>query len=158
MEAATGSVIKIRPATMELAVPSFQPTVVSSPANMFIQSVRAQSYTENRMVFNFRSPSANLLCSPLLYVVFRIKIQCPYKLNKASQIGPLLGVYDTNTTDGQATAGPGTVYVNNALNSRKGYGYRPMFSFSGGNAVMNSCESKSITINEIGRASCRERV
>jgi len=147
MEAQQGSVIKIRPATMELAVPSFQPTVVSSPANMFIQSVRAQSYSENRMVFNFRSPSANLLCSPLLYVVFKIKIQCPYKLNKASQIGPLLGSYDTNTTNGEATAGPGTVYHQGTNNQRKGYGYRPMFAFSGGNAVMNACESKSITIN-----------
>ena len=88
MEAATGSVIKIRPAQMELAVPAFQPSVVSSPANVFIQEVAAQTYTENRMVWNFRSPSANLLCSPLMHCVFRIKLQCPYKLNKGSQIGP----------------------------------------------------------------------
>ena len=61
MEAATGSVIKIRPAQMELAVPAFQPSVVSSPANVFIQEVAAQTYTENRMVWNFRSP-----CKPPL--------------------------------------------------------------------------------------------
>ena len=99
------------------------------------------------MVFNWRSPSANLLCSPLIYVVFRIKISCPYKLNKASQIGPLLGVYDTQVVQGAATLGPAAALNANHINSRLGYGFRPMFSFSGGNSVMNACESKSITIN-----------
>ena len=148
MEAAQGSVIKIRPAEMEFA-PSFQPTVVSSPANVFIQEVQAQTWTENRMVWNWRSPSSHLLCSPLIHCVFRIKIKCPYKLNRGSQIGPLLGVYDTNTALGEATA-ESTVMgnvPNGGFERIKGYGYRPMFSFSGGNAVMNACESKTITIN-----------
>ena len=150
MEAATGSVIKIRPAQMELAVPAFQPSVVSSPANVFIQEVAAQTYNENRMVWNFRSPSANLLCSPLMHCVFRIKLQCPYKLNKGSQIGPLLGVYDTGIgDDGAATteSTPMAAVADTAVTPIKGYGYRPLFAFSSGNSVMNACESKSITLN-----------
>jgi len=150
MEAATGSVIKIRPAQMELAVPAFQPSVVSSPANVFIQEVAAQTYSESRMVWNFRSPSANLLCSPLMHCVFRIKLQCPYKLNKGSQIGPLLGVYDTGVVnDGDPTveSTPMGDVPNNGVTRIKGYGYRPLFAFSSGNAVMNACESKTITLN-----------
>ena len=124
MEQATGSVIKIRPAELELAVPSFTPTVVSSPANVFIQQVRAQTYTQDRFVFNFRSPSANLLCSPLMHVVFRIKLQCPYKLNKGSQIGPLVGFYDTNVVQGDATLGPSPPIQAVAEKARQGSHHR----------------------------------
>ena len=37
-----GQVVKLRPAELELATPSFQPTVVSSAANKFIQKVDAR--------------------------------------------------------------------------------------------------------------------
>ena len=141
--------IKVRPAYLELAQPSFSPQVVSSPANIFVQETLAQSYDQHRISWNFRSPSANLLCSPLLYGVMRLKIKCPYALKKSQQIGPLLGVYDTNVAVGATTDSTvvGTPANGAAPTTRGGYGYRPMLCFSSGNAVMNACESKSISIN-----------
>ena len=147
-----GSVIKIRPAEMEIAVPSFTPSVVSSPSNRFIQEVMA-SYTKDRMVWNFRSPATGLLCSPLAHVVFKINLTCPYLLNRVSQVGPLLGAFDTGFVDHQAhlevTGDPQVYAATNTVlgGGRAGYGYRPLFAFGEGNAVMNACESKSITIN-----------
>ena len=88
------NVVKIRPAELELAVPAFQPVVRTSAANKFIQQVDAQSATESRMVFNWRSPSAGLLCSPIAEVTFHIDIKCPYKFARTLQIGPLVGSVD----------------------------------------------------------------
>ena len=148
MQQATGSVIKVRPAYMELAQPSFVPQVVSSPANIFVQEVLAQSYTKDRITWNFRSPSANLLCSPLIFGTMRLKLTTPYKLCKSQQIGPLIGSYDTNVALGQATADASVFTgVQGEFHVRGGYGYRPMFCFSSGNSVMNCCESKTISIN-----------
>ena len=82
-----------------------------------------------------------------------MKLKCPYKLNKASQIGPLLGVYDTGVVQNAAIAEATSVaagvaaQADGALRVRGAYGYRPLFAFSSGNAVMNACESKSISIN-----------
>ena len=98
MEQGTASVIKVRPAQLELAQPAFQPQVVASASNIFVQKVLAQEYSKDRISWNMRSPSQNLLCSPLLFGVMRVKLTCPYKLARSQQIGPLLGVYDTNVT------------------------------------------------------------
>ena len=145
MEQSTGSVVKIRPAQLELAVPSFQPTVVSSASNIFQQEVLAQSYSQERISWNLRSPSSQLLCSPLLFGVMRIKLTCPYKLCKSQQIGPLLGYYDTEVD--YAASAPAAPAAALDMTARGGYGYRPMFCFSSGNGVMNACESKSISVN-----------
>ena len=151
MQQGTGGVIKIRPAELELGVPGFQPTVMSSAANIFQQEVLAQSYNKDRISWNFRSPSSNLLCSPLLIGVMRLKLTCPYKLSKAQQIGPLLGVYDTNVSlvapTAATTVATEQVLANAGVAVRGGYGYRPLLCFSSGNAVMNACESKSISVN-----------
>ena len=141
-----GSVIKVRPASMELAQPSFVPQVVSSPANIFQTEVLAQSYSKDRIAWNLRSPAAHLLCSPTLIGVMRVKLTCPYKLTKSQQVGPLLGVYDTNVVYAASAQANGVVDVTGAHRAG-GYGFRPMLSFSAGNAVMNACESKQITIN-----------
>ena len=141
-------VLKIRPAEMELAQPSFQASVQSTPANIFIQKVMAQSYTKDRMSWQWRSPSSGLLCSPLIHGVFRVDIQTPFSLNKSSQVGPLLGFYDTNVVHGADTTVPtATEIVHNDFSARKGYGYRPLIGFGSGNAVQNAIESKQVSVN-----------
>ena len=67
------SVVTIRSAEQEMA-PTFQPSVTSSPANVFIQEVSATSHSEHRMSWQWRSPSSGLVCSPLAFGRFR-KIQ-----------------------------------------------------------------------------------
>ena len=39
-----------------------EPGPQGTPANIFVQEVLAQSYTKDRVAWNWRSPSANLLC------------------------------------------------------------------------------------------------
>ena len=143
----TANVIKIRPAEMELAQPQFQPAVQSAPANVYIQQVDAQSYSADRMSWNFRSPSSNLLCSPLVEGVFRVKITTPYRLDKCQQIGPLLGAYTNNAASGAAAICPAMGAAGGAFDLVNGYGYRQLMSFGSGNCVSNATESCSITLN-----------
>ena len=69
------SVVSIRPAEQEVAQPSFVPSVISSPANIYLQEIQAQTADERRMAFVWRSPSAGLVLSPLAYAKFRIQIK-----------------------------------------------------------------------------------
>ena len=92
---ASQQVISIRPAEQEVGVPSFQPSVSSSPANIYIQQVDAQSSDERRMSWSFRSPSAGLVLSPLVYGRFRILVKSrACKLTRADMIGALMGEID----------------------------------------------------------------
>ena len=141
------NVVKIRPAELELAVPAFQPVVRTSAANKFIQKVDAQSATESRMVFNWRSPSAGLLCSPIAEVTFHIDIECPFKLSKRTQIGPLFGASDQSFGKHAAHVERNAVANNAASIVKPGVATRALFSFGEGNCVMSACESKTITIN-----------
>ena len=141
------NVIKIRPASMEIAVPSFTPTVVSSPANIFVTDVQAQSYSADRISWTFRSPSSSLLASPLAYGVFRVKVTAPYKLNRADQIGPLIGQFDCQAALGGASVDANTINPAGLISARSGYGYRPLLCFGEGNTVSQAAESCAITIN-----------
>ncbi len=54
MEQGTASVIKVRPAQLELAQPAFQTQVVASASNIFVQKVLAQEYSKDRISWNMR--------------------------------------------------------------------------------------------------------
>jgi len=91
----TSGVVKIRDAAMELAVPSFQPTVHEAPSNIYIQNIEAQSSSADRISWNFRAPSSSLLCSPYVEGIMRLKIRSAQRLDKLEGVGPLLGCYQT---------------------------------------------------------------
>ena len=57
--------------------PEFQPFLVESPANIFYQQVKASRATLERMQFQWRSVSDNLLLSPTMRLRFQLKITCP---------------------------------------------------------------------------------
>ena len=155
-----GGVLHIRPAELEFGG-EFRPSVSESASNIFVQEIKAQTYDERRMSWNFRSPSQNLLCSPHMTATFRCKVRCPYRLSKSDQVGPLLGAYDSTAA--------GALYADSSLGTapialvdhgdekapdaidglRNGYKYRPMLAFSEGNAFMNACENVQISINGV---------
>ena len=56
--------------------PEFQGSLVESPANIFYQKVTASRATLNRIQFQWRSVSDNLLVSPIARVRFKLKISC----------------------------------------------------------------------------------
>ena len=88
------SVVSIRPANQEVAQPGFVPSVTSSPANIYRQSIEAQSHDERRFSFVWRSPSANLVLSPLAMGRFQITVKAPMRMSRANLIGTLLGAVD----------------------------------------------------------------
>ena len=55
----------------------FQGSLTESPANVFYQSVNASIASLNRMQFQWRSVSDQLLVSPVMMLRFKIRVQCP---------------------------------------------------------------------------------
>ena len=127
-------VVSIRPAQLEVAQPGFQPSVTSSPANVYLQEVQAQTHDERRMSFTWRSPSSHLVCSPLAHVVFRIKVKSSSRISRHEMIGAVCGVFD-----GQHAAAGKSIAA-----SEK---FRPILCFGEGNCVANALESQSISVN-----------
>ena len=60
----------------------FQGSLTESPANVFYQRVNASIASLNRMQFQWRSVSDQLLVSPVIMLRFRIKVQCPQLWNQ----------------------------------------------------------------------------
>ena len=145
MEQQGGQVVAIRPAELEVGVPGFVPSVKSTAANIYIQSIDAQTHDERRMAFQWRSPSSGLVLSPLAYLIFRLKISAPYKLNRTDMIGPLCGTFDCEDAEADANIGADPVPIGATI--RTGYGMRPLLCFGEGNCVQNAMESISIGIN-----------
>ena len=55
----------------------FQGDLVEAPSNIFYQKVNASRATLNRLQFQWRSPSDNLLASPVMFLRMVLKITCP---------------------------------------------------------------------------------
>jgi len=72
--------------------PEFQPYLVESPANIFYQQVKASRATLERMQFQWRSVSDNLLLSPTMRLRFLLKITCPMVWTQVMAAIPLQGV------------------------------------------------------------------
>ena len=90
--------------------PEFQGSLVESPANIFYQKVTASRATLNRIQFQWRSVSDNLLVSPIARVRFKLKISCPQlwtqitaALSCAGRVGNITGA----TQDLQLAGGGG---------------------------------------------------
>ena len=55
----------------------FQGDLVEAPSNIFYQKVNASRATTRRLQFQWRSPSDNLLASPVMFLRMVLKITCP---------------------------------------------------------------------------------
>ena len=129
------AVVSIRPAFLEVAQPSFQPSVQSSPANVYLQEVQAQTHDERRMSWTWRSPSSHLVASPLAHAVFRIRVTAATKLSRHEMVGAICGVFDSTV----AAAGQTAVDVKEK--------FRPILTFGEGCCPQNAIESQSISVN-----------
>ena len=137
------SVISIRPSEQEVGVPAFQPSVVSSPSNIYIQEVQATTADDRRMSFSWRSPAPALVLSPLAFIRFRIAVKCACaKFSREEMIGSIFGEVDGQHAQDGAVATPAV--QNSAF---RAYKARPLVLLGEGNAVENACESKQINLN-----------
>ena len=55
----------------------FRGSLIEAPANIFYQKVTASRATLNRLQFQWRSVSDNLLLSPTVMLRMRLRVTCP---------------------------------------------------------------------------------
>ena len=72
--------------------PEFQGSLLESPANIFYQQIKASRATLNRIQFQWRSVSDNLLVSPIVRVRFKLKVGCPKLWTHLTSTIPLAGI------------------------------------------------------------------
>jgi len=123
--------------------PEFQPFLVESPANIFYQQVKASRATLERMQFQWRSVSDNLLLSPTMRLRFLLKITCPQVWTQVMAAIPLQGV-------GFAVANnPNDVtYVDADLGDNAAAKIDPAgIIYADGDAFTNCCSSINLNFN-----------
>ena len=64
----------------------FRGSLIESPSNIFYQKVSASRATLNRLQFQWRSVSDNLLLSPTVMLRMKLKITCPQVWDHISSI------------------------------------------------------------------------
>ena len=120
----------------------FRGSLIESPANIFYQKVNASRATLNRLQFQWRSVSDNLLLSPTVMLRMQLKIKCPQvwsQITSAISVhglqGNKRGVADTEIykADGELTAG---VQM-----------FNPCLVFADGDAFSNVCSSANLIYN-----------
>ena len=75
----------------------FRGSLIESPANIFYQKVAASRATKNRLQFQWRSVSDNLLLSPTVMLRMRLKIKSPQVWN---QLTAALSVHGAKIDNG----------------------------------------------------------
>ena len=72
--------------------PEFQGSLLESPANIFYQQIRASRATLDRIQFQWRSVSDNLLISPIVRVRFKLIVGSPKMWTHLTSTIPLAGL------------------------------------------------------------------
>jgi hypothetical protein len=121
----------------------FRGSLIESPANIFYQKVSASRATLNRLQFQWRSVSDNLLLSPTVMLRMKLKIKCPQvwdQICSAISVHGVAGLKDAGEDSAAyltAAAGPGTgaqMFV-------------PCLVFADGDAFSNVCSSANLIFN-----------
>ena len=121
----------------------FRGSLIESPADIFYQKVSASRATLNRMQFQWRSVSDNLLLSPTVMLRFKLKISCKQIWNQllsyisVNNVSCYNGDVADNTIYGAAPAG--------------GDAQRPLrvpcLVFADGDAFTSVCSSMNLVFN-----------
>ena len=120
----------------------FRGSLIESPANIFYQKVNASRATLNRLQFQWRSVSDNLLMSPTVMLRFRLKIRSPVVWNQVMQYIAVRGVRGPkgNRTEVQT-------YDAGVLPTNSGSIGPPAICFADGDAFTSVCSSINLSFN-----------
>jgi hypothetical protein len=121
--------------------PEFQGSLVESSANIFYQQVHASRATLDRIQFQWRSVSDNLLVSPVCRLRFKLKIKCR-KL--WTQISSIIAVQGLKGTSHNAQTNPLAL---TALQANANHAQVPLLVFADGDAFTNCCTSINLQFN-----------
>ena len=125
--------------------PEFQGSLLESPANIFYQQVRASRATLDRIQFQWRSVSDNLLISPIVRVRFKLKVGCPKMWTHLTSTIPCAGL--ARIAD---QAGLGTFAAVNGHGNAQAPSVAsgvPCLVFADGDAFTNCCSSINLQFN-----------
>ena len=119
----------------------FRGSLIESPANIFYQKVNASRATVNRLQFQWRSVSDNLLLSPTVMLRMKLKITCRQVWDQITSAISIHGVKGTNAgSDAQ-------VYLQ-AGQGGTGAKYNvPCLVFADGDAFSSVCSSANLIFN-----------
>ena len=119
----------------------FRGSLIESPANIFYQKVNASRATKNRLQFQWRSVSDNLLLSPTVMLRMRLKITCPQVWD---QLTSALSVHGVKTAKGDVSNA--TIY--SAGTATDGAQVKvPCLVFADGDAFSSVCSSANLIFN-----------
>ena len=125
--------------------PEFQGSLLESPANIFYQQIKASRATLDRIQFQWRSVSDNLLISPIVRVRFKLKVGCPKIWTHLTSTIPLAGLARLKDQDGLATFAAIDGHANAAAAAV--IGSAPCLVFADGDAFTNCCSSINLQFN-----------
>ena len=125
--------------------PEFQGSLVESPANVFYQQVKASRATLNRMQFQWRSVSDNLLVSPVARIRFQLKISSPVLWSQVSAALSLQGRIGMSGAAGATAAGQ--VLGAQAAAYAIAASPAPCLVYADGDALTNCCSSSNFQFN-----------
>ena len=118
----------------------FRGSLIESPANIFYQKVTASRATKNRLQFQWRSVSDNLLLSPTVMLRMRLKIKCPQVWNQLTAALSVHGaIVDANSANG--------VYTDEGLDKAGAQQKVPCLVFADGDAFSSICSSANLIFN-----------
>ena len=124
----------------------FRGSLVESPANIFYQKVKASRATLNRMQFQWRSVSDNLLLSPTVMLRFILKVTCRQlwtQLTSYMSVHGVSQIFDAGSADAQ-------IYevADNGGNAGAAEGIQvPCLTFADGDAFASVCSSMNLVFN-----------
>ena len=123
----------------------FQGSLVEAPANIFYQKVNASRATLDRMQFQWRSVSDNLLLSPVAMLRFKLKITCPQMW---SQVLAYVNVHNTTGAKGNHGNDITAVGVTTLAHAATVGGVSvPSICFADGDAFTSCCSSINFVFN-----------
>ena len=85
----------------------FQGSLTESPANVFYQRVNASIASLNRMQFQWRSVSDQLLVSPVMMLRFKIEVQSPQLWNQLTSYCSVHGIQTAKHASPSTAIGSG---------------------------------------------------
>ena len=118
----------------------FRGSLIESPANIFYQKVSASRATLNRLQFQWRSVSDNLLLSPTVMLRMQLKIRSPQVWDHITSILSVNGVTGINTGTNDQVYG-------SATDGNAGKTMTPCLTFADGDAFSSVCSSANLIFN-----------
>ena len=119
----------------------FRGSLIESPANIFYQKVNASRATLNRLQFQWRSVSDNLLLSPTVMLRMKLKIKCPQVWD---QITAAISVHGIT---GSKAGSDANVYQSATQADTGSQIFNPCLVFADGDAFSSVCSSANLIFN-----------